>query len=475
MRRFVCFFILFIVLIVSAFADTYGQERVFYYTDGGTQWNITNVDLSKAFYVPKYGTIYSNDTNDNGSPENGTYAKKVNVIGNAGCCLTDHVLKYTISTSGRFVSQSDPTKYRDFYVAVVPRHRKDTTDYYYKYKSDLSGDVYGDNERVPNSRNGDIVLYSPPMPKNPNNTYSTLTFTNGSSINLDHYYFDICLCMDELTTEDYLHLSEDNDYIATITVTWECMEYIDSDDTCPKSFHYGSCIFTINGYYGDGMSGSSKEVFLQVTPEVSSMNLDLVDIAKNSPNSDIKISDLQIYTMTSKKAWLNRISVFISSSQSFNSQSATGFRLMNDKGYYIPYVVDVKNYDLTINDHTELATANAVFNGTTAYSKNMTNKITLKQYDLVGKKKDNIAYTIAYGANVYIRFIGYIDDNNTPDTRTQGSGIPSSGDIIAYSIAGQPNQTVKDAGSDDSITASTVSAALAGIYTSNIYYYIIYD
>ena len=106
------------------------------------------------------------------------------------------------------------------------------------------------------------------------------------------------------------------------------------------------------------------------------------------------------------------------------------------------------------------------------------NKIIPQEYNMIGKKNYNIAFTIAYGANVYIRFVGTIIDgegNPVQDERGQYFGIPSSGDIIAYSVAGQPNQTVKDAGSDDPITASTVSAALAGIYTSNIYYYIIYD
>ena len=463
MRKLISISILLIILISTASAVDYNSERVFYYTDGGT-WNITNVNLGMAYYVPKYGTIYNSNANV-GSPENGTYAKATNVIGNVGCAYTDHSLKFTISTSGRFVSQSDPTKYREFVIAGVPRYRL-SNDETYKYKPSLN-EKYADSDRVPNTRNGDIVVYSPPMPKDGNNAYSKVTFYDGTK-NVAHYYIDLCICMDELTTEDYLHLSENNDYIATITITWECTDP-DCTKTSGDNRHFGSFIFAINGYYGDGYSGSYKDIFLQVTPEVSALNLDLVNIAASTPNDDIKVSDLQLFTTTKNNDWVKKLSVFISASQSYNSASANGFRLVNDNGYYIPYVVVVKDYNLSTG--TETGTTNAVFTGTTAYSNNMSNKISLSQYYLVGKKTDNKAYSIAYGANVYIRFVD--NGRNTQDSRVAGSSIPSTGDIIAYSQSDTTGQVVKDAGSNDPIVANTVSNRLSGIYTSNIYYYII--
>ena len=81
----------------------------------------------------------------------------------------------------------------------------------------------------------------------------------------------------------------------------------------------------------------------------------------------------------------------------------------------------------------------------------------LAQQQMVNKNGKSF-YSIAYGGKVYIS----LDKN-------------SDGDIVAIGPNGQPDYLVKDANSSDPILRETVSSSLAGIYTSNIYYYIIYN
>lgn len=467
MKRIAFLLLTIFVFLFSAYADvTAKSERVWYFSDGGggSGWNTLAINLEKAYYVPKYGTAYNKSQSD-GNRENGTYAKATNVIGNIGCAFTDHSLEFTVQTDGRFVSQSDPSKYRNFIVAIKPRYRRtsDTDDMNYNFMPDLVHS-YDDNLRVPNTRNGDAVLYSPPMPRNGNNDFSHVTL-GGTKYNVQKYYFDICICMDELTTEDLTHLISGDDYIATITVSWRC-----TDENCDVSqtgneWHNGTFTFAVKGYYGVSKP-SNQTVFLQINPEPSSMNLDLVRISKEQPTADIKVADLQIYTMAEEKKnnkdWLQRLSVYVSADMHYNTVSSTGFRLLNTTAnnlYFIPYKVVVKDYDLVTNTESS-STGNALkaFDGKVSYSTLSSNtRIDLDQQQMVNKNGLSV-YSVAYAANVYIRFD--LDGNN---------------DIRAYSDSNPSGYKVKDADSDDVITRETVSSALAGIYTSNIYYYIIWN
>ena len=461
MKKIILLFaILFILLPV--FADVNSKsERVWYFSDGGTSYNISTVNLEKAYYVPKYGTAYSDPGND-GNRTDGTYGRKTNVLGNIGCAFTDHELKFTISTSGRFVSQSDPTKYREFFVALKPRwrHKDYNDDLNFNYMRDLT-QQYSDTDPVPNTRNGNAVLYSPAQPQHaPNSDYSDVTL-NGTLYRFMKYYMDICICMDELTTEDLTHLAPGDDYIATISISWEC-----TDPNCDKSesgneWHDGSFVFVVNGYYDVG-HGSSHDVFLQLNPEPASMNLDLVSIADHDSIPDVKIANLQIYTTTREKVnnkdWLQRIKVFVSASPNYNTASA-GFRLRNDNGYYIPFTITLKDFDLVSQSEINNGiNSQKEFDGSKAFN-SLTDDdlITLTQQQMSNKGGKSV-YSIACGANVYIRL-----------------GTDNLGIVRAYSSTDATGQIVKDVNSENPGTAYDVSSKLAGIYTSDIYYFIIYN
>lgn len=461
MKKMIFSVIYILMILISVFADVNSNsERVWYFSDGGTQYNIAKVNLEKTWYVPKYGSAYK-DPGTDGDRVNGTYGRMINVIGNIGCAFTDHSLKFTISTSGRFVSQSDPTKYREFYVALKPRYRRNgnNNDLNFNYEPNLE-DEYPSTDPVPNTRNGDAVLYSPAQPRNGGGSHSNVTL-GGVTYQFLRYYMDICICMDELTTEDLTHLAPGDDYIATIIVTWEC-----TDPNCDKNesgneWHDGSFVFVINGYYEQG-SGSSHEVFLQLNPDPSSQNLDIVSIAKQSPIQNVKVADMEIYTMTKEKVngkdWLDRISVFVSASAEY-TVGTPGFRLRNNNGYYIPYTVIVKDFDLiTQSEINNGPNSSKEFDGSKAFN-SLTNEdlIELTQQQMSNKNGKSV-YSIAYGANIYIRL-----------------GTDNQGVVRAYSNNDAGGQIVMDADNIDPAIAYDVSSKLAGIYTSEIYYFIVYN
>lgn len=463
MKKIVLSAISLLMVLLSVSAINSNDERVWYFSDGGAQYNIVKVDLEKTWYVPKYGSAYK-DPGTQGDRENGTYGRMINVIGNIGCAFTDHSLKFTISTTGRFVSQSDPTKYREFFVALKPRYRRNgnNNDLNFNYEPNLE-DEYPSTDPVPNTRNGDAVLYSPAQPRNGGGSHSSVTL-GGVTYQFQRYYMDICICMDELTTEDLTHLAPGDDYIATIVVNWEC-----TDPNCDKNesgneWHDGSFVFVINGYYEQG-SGSSHEVFLQLNPDPSSQNLDLVSMAKQNPVQNVKVADMEIYTMTKEKVsgknWLQRISVFVSASPDYTKGTA-GFRLRNtssNDGYYIPYSVIVKDFDLiTQREIQNSPNSSKEFDGSKAFgSLTSADMIELTQQTMSNKNGKEV-YSIAYGATVYIRL-----------------GTDNQGVVRAYSSTDAAGQIVKDADNLDPAIAYNVSSKLAGIYTSDIYYFIIYN
>lgn len=475
---FIISVILFPLIMLSAL--DVNSERVWYYSDTGS-YNVSKIDLNKAYYPPKYDTEYIKTKND-GNSATGTYAAQTNVIGNVGCAYTDHRIKFTVTTSGRFVSVKDPTKYREFYLALKPRIRyvppinnddsnfncyshfdENRGEYVYKTYSDLG-------TTVPTTRTGLAEIISPALPKYGNNNKSKIIIDNNECY-VARYYFDLCVCMDPLTSEDLTHLIESDDYIATVTISWSCME-----DNCSRDpddgndCHYGSFTFAINGYYGN--KSSSSAVFLSVTPTASSMNLDLATIATENPSGDVLIADLQLYTLTRKGSelknpdkeesdWVEKLTLFVSASPGYMDTNSLGFRLTNsslDNNYYIPFKVVVKDRNLVTKvENSVSGNATKSFDGTSGYSTTMseTEKITITQNEMANKQGAT-AYSVAYGANVYIRF------------------VESGHEIYAYN--GDDDTTgllLKDVNNENMAIAISTAAQLAGIYTSKIYYHVV--
>lgn len=381
-------FILLLVLILSA-ANLFAavpielQERVFVFN--GEQ--ATTMNLANTFYLPTYAVEWEAKSND---LVNGTYITKAeggktpNGIGHIGCVATSHRIIFEVDTNGgKFVSQSDPSKYRDYYVAMKPRIRdykaKKDCNYYIDPKT---GVEVNHSDRIPNTRETNhVTCYAPAMKSlyNAAGTAEELTedkkVYSGSqygNIYPMRSYFDVLLGFDPLTSQDKIHLADLDDYLAEITITWHC----DHDGECDVDCHRGSFVFTIRGLYN--ASGNEKDdIFMIITPQAAASRLDIRSLINNNEGIGREhIADMEIVTTikTGSVGWDSNIMVFLSASPTATSQNAEGFRLKryfpSDDGTYIPFKVNVYNLGF------ENSAPNRSYDGTNVYtnkaqSKNM--------------------------------------------------------------------------------------------------------
>lgn len=367
--------ILIMIAFLLGFAYALNQEfieRVWAFN--GTQ--ATTIDLSKTFYLPTYGVTWEEKSND---LVNGTYLTQgvgANGIAHIGVATCTHSITFTVSTTGRFVSQSDPTKYRDFYVALKPRIREYTswaaggTDH--NYLVDLyNGRIASSSDRVPNTRgNNSVSVRTPVMPSFLNaagngvdlSDLSKRLQVDGSTyVFATRVYYDVLLCLEPITSQDMVHLARLDDYVAEINVTWQCNDPTCSGETA--GIHNGQYTFVIRGYYGDA-NNQADNVFLLVTPEAVASRIDIMGMIDNSNHSGKEqIATMKVITTTptSSNDWNNLVKVFISSSVDYNNPG-TPFALTR---YYsksgsnepksIPFTVRVYNegYQNTNNYNRE--------------------------------------------------------------------------------------------------------------------------
>ena len=395
-------FLMFFITVISIGVLVSGEfdERVWVYN--GEQ--AITINLEKTFYLPKYETEWKSAATP--SLENGTYVTKqsqvnnnpenVNGIGNIGSAYCSHLITFTVSTTGQFVSQSDPSKYRDFYVALKPRIREidpydkngalknpdgsgNDRDYYY---TDPNGSPHSGSERVPNSRDNGLTfsVTAPALTqvaekvggkntwvleeeKKTDSGHDGLGYNEDGMIYASRVYYDILICLDPITSQDRIHMSELDDYVALINFSWTC-----GVAGCNKN-HSGSYTFVVRGYYGSssGSSEANDNVFLIVSPEATASHLDIIKMIDNEAHSGSeKIAKLQVITTVLKydkgknmyNDWNNRVKVFISSSNNYAS-SGDHFALTRYRGgsaVEIPFQIKVynegtntvnKNYDGT--------------------------------------------------------------------------------------------------------------------------------
>ncbi|MBR4121243.1 MAG: hypothetical protein IKT95_05760 [Spirochaetales bacterium] len=369
-KRILLLVLLTILITGSLFSlDKEFVERVWAFN--GTQ--ATTINLSKTFYLPTYAVDWDDKSND---LINGTYLTSgtgANGIAHIGVASCTHSITFTVPTTGRFVSQSDPTKYRDFYVALKPRIReyqswpnggKDRNYYVDLY----NGKIAGGSDRVPNTRGTNVVcVTTPAMPSflNANqNNVDLSDLTKRIQMDATNYifatriYYDVLLCLDPITSQDMVHLARLDDYVAEINVSWKCNEA-----NCDKSgIHNGQYTFVIRGYYGDA-NNEADNVFLLVTPEATASRVDIYNLINNEQHKGKeRIATFKVITTTptSNNDWKNLVKVFISSSydynvagdpfvlQQYDTRSGTG-----DKS--IPFTIKVYNmgYENTENFNRE--------------------------------------------------------------------------------------------------------------------------
>ena len=320
--------IVLLVFLVLLMTPIFSAEQVwFMHSTRMTE----NINLEDTYYLPNYSQTWSKDK-DYGNPIKGTYSV-LNTLGNFGVMSCEHKLCFTITTDGRFTSQSDPSKYREYYLAMRPRCRpKGGNDIDYNRGS--NGVYVETSERLINTKlTGSMTYITPPV----SSSGSAVPVDAAGTIKtIDRFHADLIVCMDELTSTDRQHLSEKDDYFTTINIDWHCEE-----NGCTNPNHSGHYIVVLKGYYGDDNPRYSL-VSLFVKPTVQARNLDILDIVRND-NGKATIANMSFYCASKPKfSWKDKVYVYLSASDNSKTSNANGFALTNrTTTQTIPYTLNI--------------------------------------------------------------------------------------------------------------------------------------
>lgn len=431
MKR-ILFLLLIMILVAQALTaePAWQTPRVWYENDASN--NASNrknvINLESLFYLPTMDTTYNSNT------PNGTYSS-VNSLGNFGCAYCNHEITFTISTTGKFVSESDPTKYRDFYVAVMPRVRYDTQDrknpsiddHLYCMDRTYQGGELAGAVMAPNTRDVSGQVYKTISITAPPVSFSEYTKYYVGPDGDQHvfrFWGDLLICLPALTQEDLQHMSESDDYTATVTVSWSCT----GEGECNAN-HNGSFQFNLRGYYKNAQN-SQDSLAMFVTPTYSSMNLDIRSILADDP-AECQISQLKIYTTTAKKSnntWARysgntltsvRVKPFISANSfEFWNQNRNNTFALKSGNTLIPFTVIVRDPE---NDDQSWT-----FDGSDYWGKENMSVIDLSNYLVTVRDRQGNEYNmLSFTGDVYISFEDQTIPGNLP------SGIYSE-DIYYY-------------------------------------------
>lgn len=412
MRKALAFVLLLIICSMSLFAE----EKVWYmYSTRMTD----NINLGDTYYLPDYKKTWSSDKSI-GDPINGTYST-INTLGNFGVQGCAHKLRFTITTDGRFVSQSDPSKYRKYYLAMRPKCRV------YKggdinYNLGSNGVDIDESDRLVNTKlTGSMTYITPPVSES--GSYVRVD-SKGTMKTIDRFHADLLVMMDELTSEDLLSLSELDDYFTRFTISWECEE---NDCTNPK--HSGEYTVVLKGYYGSDKPRYSL-VSLFVKPTVNAYNLDIIDTIKNHDGKSV-IADMSFYCASKAKFdWKNKVYVFMSASDKSKITSAQGFCLKNrTTGKTIPYTLNVLQDGAVVGTFDGKDKSNGAM---PAHYINFSNA----QSSLIDRE-GNESYSIIFEGNVQIDFGNLTEDQINADLINYG-GVYTS-DIYYYVVTSENN------------------------------------
>lgn len=384
MRR-ITLLVLFIVLLPAVLLADAG-ERIWVYTDSTK--NITSFNLEKTTYIPTYSTTYVGSVNY-GDPLKGTYSY-ANVIGNFGCIDCGCEIEFTVTTDGRFVSQSDPTKYRDFQLALMPRLTdKSAGDMSYAWDYCTTPHTrLNSSSRVMHTEKGSgeeksLIVRSPSFDSSDRRVDKDEV--GDKLLRCSRWWCDMLMILDTLTAEDYRHLAEVDDYVTRLTISWQC-----DDDTHPD--HRGSFTLVLRGYFGVPEGG--KQAKVMVTPDPIALNMNIL----NAIGQEEHIAQILVLTDTSTTDWSQRIFMFLSSDPDAWVNDVGTFSLKQvgvASPKTIPYSVIVRYNGSEDTEYT----------GADTYTTAKTNGKFLNLHTKSGtKNRDGYdVYLIDYSAEVYAK------------------------------------------------------------------------
>ena len=387
-------------------------------------------DLESVFYTPLRKVTWGNNEASTGTINASNY------IGQLGVRSCSHEILFTVEAEGRFVSRSDPSKYKEYWITMCPRANYGSGDVgvYWDVVSDSA--VNGD-EQAPNTRStGSASIVSPVT----NGTSVNIGTAEGRSNNrqITTFWIDLAMCMDALDATSLQHLEVNDDYFTTIVLKWEC--YTDIQYGNCSYPHSGEYIITLRGYYGTAVEEQDAVSFI-VEAEGSSQSLNIRSIL-NTPTKIAALNILSTNKTTNTGSggngsgynWANNVFAFLSASSDYSSSSSQ-FVLTNvsekNRGQTIPFVVQVYNRNTQ--------TLNQSFDGTARWSGKSNARANPFCIDL--SNCYNVT-TDRYG-NVY-NALNYLGD-------------------VCILI------------SDDGTISENENNAYSGRYESYIYYHIIYD
>lgn len=503
MKKKLLFLFLLSCVIASLYAAEDTTERIWFMI---TSNNAPAINLGENEIPPaKYGAIWDSGKSTKAT-QYGYYVGTLNVLCNVGIANTDHQILFEFSTSGRFVSETDPAAYRDFYIVAKPKIRYGSADREYWFTDSAfanptatpsgiaSGTDHGIDELCPNTKTDNVIqVYSPQLVVHhshineetgetvvDNNTYYYLQNAFGGDNNTSYsykgsytkgngytnvatrFYFDILLALDPLQengVDHTLHLIEDDNYFATVTVSARC-----TVPGCSNPEHFLNYSFIVRGYYKSNKPNLGQ-LFMFVHPEAQSTNLDLESILadQNNVNSSFdfsnnnevkavisenaKVAELEVISLPDKNIdWKSKVTVLVTASPSIsakNTSNSTTFALKHtDSDISIPFKLVVKNKN---TDEIQ------VFDGSSPAS-----KIDLASSQSEVPDKQNVKYkSINYGGDVYVVL---------KDEATGRITEMVNGHTVVYTKV-----KISDYLSDDEHTG------LTGLYSSYIYYHIFKD
>ncbi len=460
MKRFLILILLIILVPVLAFS-----AESFFVLDA-TDW----VRSTGSYYRYNFQSVMNlSDVFEHPNYSKSDYDSKLssdNAIAAIGVAGVSHNIRYTIDThGGTFVSQSDPSKYRSYYIVASPDY-SDTTGSsisrsFYKYDV-VNNRAISDSELLPSTKDSPIMTYVTPKTDG--------SYQNISSSSDDIYSFglDLFIIMDELSNKDLTHISENDDYIATITISWECYQ-----NNC-HSNHSGSFDINLRGYFGENTGLDTDTFFIVVEPTSQSLNLNLKDILLNHETKTIANLIINTTTRRIKESsssgwswwggnndddnstdykWRDHLYAFLSSSPDYNSSNQRFlFKNIMDSSITIPFTLKVSNS----SDPSHYST----FDGLDYFvskTSNSGNFLDLKDYtksstDYYSKFTDRFQksyYAINYKASV--------------DMTLQDKEVSVNGENVLLSVI-----------LSDTDTYSSKYSSFVGRYSANIYYHVVY-
>ncbi len=425
--------IIIIMLLISVFSlSAIKTEEAIWYQNA-TRDALNVFDLESVFYLPKRGSTWNSNSASTGTINSSNY------IGHLGVKYCEHNIKFSVSTTGKFVSQSDPTKYREFCIAMCPRYEKSNIfganqgDAGYFWDVETNSAINGNDRAVNTKDTGYAYVISPT--------------TDGSRVYVARntrayvwvYWVDLVVIMDELDSDDLQHLEENDDYMAHVTLSWECY----SDSGCTDG-HSGSYTFALRGYYGSAGSSDQDAVYFFVTPTTDASNLDIKTMLQD--NSEVEIADIQIHTTTRTDtsryslssgwcpgyAWADHVFGFVSASSDYLTSNSDGFLLVNQRygsSTTIPFEINIYDSDGTLNqsfdgtdyyhgsttdekkaycvDISDVYTSSSDRNGNTFYAVNYFGDVKVQLLDPSGAALTNAdnAYSGLYTSTIYYHVI----------------------------------------------------------------------